>query len=418
VTRGSFKSIQIHPDWDYSTVKYDADIAVLVLKDKVTFGTYIQPACLPTPTTSVFNTRGTIVGYGQSETTEIHENRPKFVEIASIENEECLWNSQLFYLAGSKRSFCAGELGKNPCRGDSGGGFYVQNGDSYTVNGIVSAGSTNCSASQFVMFTSVPKFVVWIRQEMAQEDGDEEQGIGTTLVCQFEIRNQKCEFFNLLSTSTHSCSSTKLISTTPDTRIASITGNFDYPFWSDVGTVYISDAKVTFIPDFALVTRYFINFNELWIFRSGLKYVERRQLAKIPQLTVLVVADNLIEYISEDSFSDLVNLEILLASDNNIKVLPPKLLWNLPKLKHFAVDRNHIELIPRDFFKNNKELGDLWINDNQITRFEADFTFLLKLKYFDLERNSCFSMACNPCNITTNLIDFQQDINRNCTGSA
>jgi secreted trypsin-like serine protease len=185
VIRGSFSSFRIHPDWDYDSTKYDADIAVLVLKNKITYGPYIQPACLPAPSTSVFNIRGTVVGYGLSENSNTNEDRPKFVEIPSIDNEKCLWNSPLFYNAGSERAFCAGERGKNPCRGDSGSGFYVQHRDTYTVNGLVSAGAFNCSASQYVVFTNVPKFVDWIRQEMAREDGNEEQGDGITLNCEF-----------------------------------------------------------------------------------------------------------------------------------------------------------------------------------------------------------------------------------------
>jgi secreted trypsin-like serine protease len=185
-TRGTFSSIRIHPDWNIRAERYDADIAVLVLKDKIRFGTYVQPACLPTPTTNVFNTSGTLVGYGASETLiTTNENRPKFVEIPSVDNEECLFEHLSFHFFGSKRSFCAGEWGKKACQGDSGGGFYVQNDNSYTVSGIVSAGSPNCNASQYAVFTNVPKFVDWIRQEMAKEDGNEEQG-NVTLDCEFK----------------------------------------------------------------------------------------------------------------------------------------------------------------------------------------------------------------------------------------
>jgi secreted trypsin-like serine protease len=188
--RGSFSSIRMHPDWNYESVRFDADIAVLVLKNTITYGTFVQPACLPAPSTNVFNIRGTIVGYGLTETTNGHENRPKFVEIASVDHTTCLWKSHTFQVVGSERSFCAGEWGKKPCRGDSGGGFYTRNGDVFTVNGIVSSGSFYCDAGQFAVFTSVPNFVDWIRQEMTKDDRDK-QGIGASLVCNFGINNQK-----------------------------------------------------------------------------------------------------------------------------------------------------------------------------------------------------------------------------------
>jgi secreted trypsin-like serine protease len=178
-----FSSIQIHPDWNYNSPMYDADISVLVLKYKITFGTFVQPACLPSPTTNVFNVRGTVVGYGLTETSDTNVNRPKFVEIPSLTHIDCFWKSSTFKAAGSKRSFCAGEEGKRACRGDSGGGFYKRNGDSFTINGIVSAGSFYCDQGEFAVFTSVPNFVDWIKKEMSKDDEDEE---GVTLVCEFE----------------------------------------------------------------------------------------------------------------------------------------------------------------------------------------------------------------------------------------
>jgi Leucine-rich repeat (LRR) protein len=186
---------------------------------------------------------------------------------------------------------------------------------------------------------------------------------------------------------------------------------------SEVESVSIENTSVTFIPDFTLVTKQLPKFKELWITDSGLKYVERRQLAKMPQLTQLSLYFNHIEHLPEDAFNDLVNLEELYVSYNHIKVLPPKLLWNLPKLKQFGASDNQIELIPRDFFKTNRQLEDLWIQDNKITRIEADFTLLPKLGFLNLKRNTCISEGlCNPCNIEK-LRQIQQEINRNCTGS-
>jgi Leucine-rich repeat (LRR) protein len=174
---------------------------------------------------------------------------------------------------------------------------------------------------------------------------------------------------------------------------------------------------VTFIPDFTLVTKQFPKFKQLWITDSGLKYVERRQLASMPQLTRLSLYGNHIEDLPEDAFNDLVNLERLHVAVNQIKVLPPKLLWNLPKLKDFDANENQIELIPRDFFKNNRQLEEVWINDNKITRIEVDFTLLTKLNYLDLKTNNCSSEVCLPCDIEK-LRQIQQEINRNCTGIA
>jgi Leucine-rich repeat (LRR) protein len=186
---------------------------------------------------------------------------------------------------------------------------------------------------------------------------------------------------------------------------------------SEVQRVVIDNATATFIPDFTLVTKQLPKFKGLWIIRSGLKYVERRQLAKMPQLTKLSLGLNLIEHLPEDAFNDLVNLEELYVRDNQIKVLPPKLLWNLPNLKDFSARENQIEFIPRNLFKTNRQLEDLWLYGNKITRIEVDFTLLPKLNYLDLIRNTCISKVCNPCNIEK-LRQIQQEINLNCNGIA
>jgi Leucine-rich repeat (LRR) protein len=181
-----------------------------------------------------------------------------------------------------------------------------------------------------------------------------------------------------------------------------------------VEAISIGTAKVTFIPDFTVVSRQLPRFNDLTIVKSGLRYVERRQLAKIPQLMYLDIGDNIIESLPEDVFNDLVNLESLHVVRNKIKVLPPKLLSNMPKLKDFRASRNQIELIPRDFFKNNRDLKTIWINDNKIRRIEVSFMSLPKLNSLDLNKNSCVTDgSCNECN-NNQLREIQQKIDRNC----
>jgi Leucine-rich repeat (LRR) protein len=218
--------------------------------------------------------------------------------------------------------------------------------------------------------------------------------------------------------SPHQCFNNRLTSIVPDTRIARITGNLDYRFLSDVELIFMNKATMTFMPDFTLFVKQFPKFNRIFFSDCGLKYVERRQLAKIPQLTFISFLNNLIERVPEDAFSDLVKLEELWVSSNKIRVLPPKLLWNLPKLRRFGADKNQIELIPRDFFKNNRELKTFWINDNKITRIEVDLTLLPKLTILYMMRNSCLSDEfCDPCSIDQ-LREIQEKINRNCTGRA
>ena len=68
--RGSLNAypleIKIHSDWKYFTEKYEADIALILLENKIQFSPSIYPICLwnknnPEPSTK----EGVIVGWGK-----------------------------------------------------------------------------------------------------------------------------------------------------------------------------------------------------------------------------------------------------------------------------------------------------------------------------------------------------------------
>jgi hypothetical protein len=113
----NIQKIVIHPKWNNKDVRYDADIAMLILQNLVTYSDVIQPVCLPPPDLNAFVLNGRVVGWGQSETSSRHENRPKHVEIPSYGNEDCFFSDYRFAQFGSPRTFCAGERGKTPCKG-------------------------------------------------------------------------------------------------------------------------------------------------------------------------------------------------------------------------------------------------------------------------------------------------------------
>lgn len=135
--------------------------------NKITFNNNVKPVCLPSYDAPIFEVNGYVVGYGKSEENSHHETKPKYIQITSVTQESCLFYDQIFVQLSSPRMFCAGELNKNPCKGDSGGGFYVKNGNSFQINGVVSTGiHTECSINQYVLFTNVVKFLTWIGNKM------------------------------------------------------------------------------------------------------------------------------------------------------------------------------------------------------------------------------------------------------------
>lgn len=170
----NLKKITIHPSWKPKDVRYDADIAILQLQNLVTFSDLVQPVCLPSANLNVFTLTGRVVGWGKSESSDRNEVKPKQVEIPAHGNEDCLFADYRFAQFGSQRTFCAGERGKTPCQGDSGGGFFTKNGNSkWSIAGIVSAALIQeCGQNDFVLFTNVAKFTPWIEMEVNQNEFD------------------------------------------------------------------------------------------------------------------------------------------------------------------------------------------------------------------------------------------------------
>lgn len=56
-------------------------------------------------------------------------------------------------------------------QGDSGGGFFVEQNNRYSIHGIVSAGKLKgdfCDPDKLVVFTNVSKFIDWIRSVLVR----------------------------------------------------------------------------------------------------------------------------------------------------------------------------------------------------------------------------------------------------------
>jgi len=113
-------------------------------------------------------TTGIVVGFGRSEDkTKIHENIPKMLETPIHSNEDCFLENHVLATLSSKRTFCAGTgTGIGVCKGDSGSGLIVNDGNAYYLRGIVSSsligGPYGCDLDAYSIFTDVTKYIEWI----------------------------------------------------------------------------------------------------------------------------------------------------------------------------------------------------------------------------------------------------------------
>jgi secreted trypsin-like serine protease len=176
-------NIILHEDWKHNEDRYDADIALLLLKTEVdlTQRQFVRIVCLPTPSQSKVTGDGTVVGFGVSKRSiadrEGHDSTPNELTLPAVTQAQCFAADYRFHLLLSNRTFCAGFVnqGKAVCRGDSGGGFYqfdYRNTSRYILAGIVSASVYDpmefCKVDTYSVFTDVSKFVGWIQSKIKE----------------------------------------------------------------------------------------------------------------------------------------------------------------------------------------------------------------------------------------------------------
>ncbi|XP_001942568.2 modular serine protease-like [Acyrthosiphon pisum] len=142
------------------------DIAVIVLKNRISFSTVVAPVCIDWNIKyNVINgDKGKIVGWG---TTEEGIDSPILLEasLPYIDQNSCrnmFTNGFESYVTVDK--FCAGsELGQRVDKGDSGAGLCFLHSQFYFLTGVVSSRDPETNNS-IAIFTDVKYHIQWIRR--------------------------------------------------------------------------------------------------------------------------------------------------------------------------------------------------------------------------------------------------------------
>lgn len=111
------KNLFINPAWDYTTKRYDGDIALIELKVPMKVSKFVQKIALPPFESSPFDeTTGFVIGYGRSEGEGLHETKPRKIEIPIVSNDDCVESQQTISVIKSRDAFCAGKKNVVPCK--------------------------------------------------------------------------------------------------------------------------------------------------------------------------------------------------------------------------------------------------------------------------------------------------------------
>lgn len=164
--------VHLHPD--YRALNSDADLAVIVLTEPVTFTPTVRPVCVwpeASDLADLVGQQGTIVGWGRDETGAKITAVPRQTRVLIVSQEQCLRSKLEFRYFTSNRTLCAGgeQKGAGPCTGDSGGGLLVQRTGRWYLRGIISLSLTDpvtrsCDLNNYSVFVDMAKFVEWIGQ--------------------------------------------------------------------------------------------------------------------------------------------------------------------------------------------------------------------------------------------------------------
>lgn len=174
-TGTEIEEIVLHPDWKPLDESYDADIAILKLRNAVIFSDSIKPICLwPANYESIV--KGTVISWSEAEEDDpgywnyehdpLH-TYPRQFNMPIRSNTQCFLTQPRFKPISSNRTFCAGGLNSGQCLevGNSGASMSVHIGDEFYLRGIVSASFIDiagCDNITYTLFTDVMDHKSWI----------------------------------------------------------------------------------------------------------------------------------------------------------------------------------------------------------------------------------------------------------------
>ncbi|MBN3309091.1 C1S protein, partial [Amia calva] len=174
--------IFVHPEYKHGS-SFDNDIALIKLKMRAPLGPNLRPICLPQRQddgTMTTGRLGMVSGWGNTEERKL-SSKLLSVEVPVIDREICGkrkdGSSHGGRLSFTKNMFCAGEPGKDSCKGDSGGPFAHRerlgpreggqvSWGPYRQYGVVSWGPM-CEERGY--YTKVDNYLDWIRETMERE---------------------------------------------------------------------------------------------------------------------------------------------------------------------------------------------------------------------------------------------------------
>jgi secreted trypsin-like serine protease len=163
--RGPLQTLQRHgapiiPS-EYAPGRWDYDIALIRLTHPVT----MRPIALALPADERQpNRMFRVTGWGKTETARVSSNL-LYADVPPIPAEACA-KAPDYAARLTERLLCAGAVGRDTCKGDSGGPLYERLGEGAAIQFGVTAAGEGCGANPGV-YSRVTQYRAWIEKEVA-----------------------------------------------------------------------------------------------------------------------------------------------------------------------------------------------------------------------------------------------------------
>ncbi|XP_050932001.1 complement C1r subcomponent isoform X2 [Lates calcarifer] len=157
----------VHPHPDYNPEIYNNDIALIKLRDPITFSSSIMPICLPAENaTYVTGMMGLLSGFGRITEYGPTSAKLRYVHIPVVNQKIC--SEAMGKLTNNM--VCAGvpEGGKDSCSGDAGNPYALSDDGQFWAAGISSWGVGCARPGKYGVYTRVGNYLDWINKTMQE----------------------------------------------------------------------------------------------------------------------------------------------------------------------------------------------------------------------------------------------------------
>jgi len=154
-----------HENYNSRTTNYD--FAIVKLSRPVTFSSNVNPICLPSATRNYDSVVATVSGWGTLYSGGPQPSILQKVNVPTMSNGQCTTNSAYSSSDITSQMICAADSNKDSCQGDSGGPMVTNEGNYYSIIGVVSWGYGCAQANAPGVYARVTNQLQWIRDRMS-----------------------------------------------------------------------------------------------------------------------------------------------------------------------------------------------------------------------------------------------------------